>query len=67
MHPILIKLGPITIHTYGFLLAVGVIAAILLSLHLAKKQDINRRGVNRFFLLYHPDGVIRSETISFYH
>jgi phosphatidylglycerol:prolipoprotein diacylglycerol transferase len=49
MHPILIKLGPITIHTYGFLLALGVIAAILLSLHLAKKQDINRRVLTDFF------------------
>jgi len=49
MHPILIKLGPITIHTYGFLLAIGVIAAILLSLYLAKKQNINRKVLTDFF------------------
>ena len=49
MHPILVKIGPITIHTYGFLLAVGVISAILLSMHLAKKQNIDRRVLTDFF------------------
>lgn len=42
MHPILIKIGPITIHTYGFLLAVGVLCAIILVQILAKKEQVNR-------------------------
>jgi phosphatidylglycerol---prolipoprotein diacylglyceryl transferase len=41
MHPILIELGPITIHTYGFLLAIGVLCGIGLSLKLAKKQNLD--------------------------
>jgi len=41
MHPILIKLGPVTIHTYGFLLAIGVLCGIALSLKLAKKQNLD--------------------------
>lgn len=49
MHPILVKIGPITIHTYGFLLAAGVISAILFSLHLAKKQNMDRKVLTDFF------------------
>jgi phosphatidylglycerol---prolipoprotein diacylglyceryl transferase len=41
MHPILIKIGPVTIHTYGFLLAVGVILAIVLIIKLAKKTILD--------------------------
>lgn len=42
MHPILIKIGPITIHTYGFLLALGVLAAIILIQILGKKENLNK-------------------------
>ena len=41
MYPILIKIGPVTIHSYGFLLAVGFLCAIVLSFRLAKKQNID--------------------------
>lgn len=51
MFPILIKIGPFTLHTYGFLLAVGVLAAILLTLKLARKQNIDQR-VLADFLFY---------------
>ena len=43
MFPVLFKIGPLTIHTYGFLFAVGVLAAILLSLRLAKKQGVDSK------------------------
>jgi len=42
MLPILIKIGPITIHTYGFLFAIGVLLGIILSTYLAKKEGINK-------------------------
>ena len=48
MHPILVKIGPVTIHTYGFLLAVGVLGAVLLILKLAKKQNIDRKVLADF-------------------
>lgn len=51
MHPILVKIGPVTIHTYGFLLAMGVLAAIWLCLRLAKKQGLDTR-VLADFLFY---------------
>jgi len=41
MHPILIKAGPLTIASYGFLFALGVLLAILLSFRLAKKESID--------------------------
>lgn len=48
MYPILIKIGPITIHTYGFLLAVGVLVAIILIQIWGKKENINRETLTNF-------------------
>lgn len=41
MHPILFKLGPVTVHTYGFMIAIGMVSAILLSLYRGKKLGFN--------------------------
>ena len=41
MHPILIKLGPLTIASYGFLFALGVLLAILLAFKKAKKENLD--------------------------
>ena len=41
MHPILIKLGPLTIASYGFLFALGVLLAILFAFSKAKKENID--------------------------
>jgi phosphatidylglycerol:prolipoprotein diacylglycerol transferase len=43
MFPVLVKIGPITIHTYGFLFAIGILSGILLSLRLAKKENIDSK------------------------
>jgi len=40
MFPVLIKIGPLTIHTYGFLIATGFLVALALALREAKKTDI---------------------------
>ncbi len=52
MHPILIEIGPLTIRTYGFLLAVGVLSAILLVYRLAKKGSIIDADTLSSFLFY---------------
>ena len=65
MHPILVKIGPVTIHTYGFLMAVGVIAAILLSLHLAKKQNIDRKVLTDFFFYTILMGLLGAKVFLF--
>lgn len=41
MHPILIRIGPLTIHTYGFLIAMGFIIGLGLAIHRAKKEGIS--------------------------
>jgi len=41
MNPILFKLGFITVYSYGFMIGIGIIAALLLSLYKAKKLGIN--------------------------
>lgn len=41
MHPILFKLGPVTVHSYGLMIAIGMISAILLSLYRGKKLGFN--------------------------
>lgn len=48
MHPILVKIGPIIIHTYGMMLAIGVLCAIGLSTGLAKKEKLDTKIVFDF-------------------
>ncbi len=40
MHPILLKIGPLTIHTYGFMLALGVASALWFLYVQSKKQGL---------------------------
>jgi phosphatidylglycerol:prolipoprotein diacylglycerol transferase len=40
MFPILLKLGPVTIHTYGFMMALGVALALWFLFVQAKKQEL---------------------------
>ncbi len=46
MLPILFKIGPLTIHTYGFLLAIGVLSAMMLGLKLGKEDNINTKNLS---------------------
>ena len=41
MHPILIQVGPLTIASYGFLFAFGVLLGMLLGFRLAKAEGID--------------------------
>ncbi|KPJ68453.1 hypothetical protein AMJ44_06465 [candidate division WOR-1 bacterium DG_54_3] len=40
MYPILFKIGPLSIHAYGFMIALAFLAGILLALYYAKKEGI---------------------------
>lgn len=46
MLPVLIKIGPLTIHTYGFLLAIGVLIAIVLMLKFAKDEGMDAKLIS---------------------
>ena len=41
MHPVLLKIGPISVHTYGFLVAVGFLTALSVFKRLAQSSKIN--------------------------
>ncbi len=41
MYPVLIKIGPLTIHTYGVLVAAGFLLGLALAVRQAKKQGIS--------------------------
>ncbi|MDX1763275.1 MAG: prolipoprotein diacylglyceryl transferase [bacterium] len=41
MHPVLFKVGPFTLHTYGVFVAAAFFLAIFLSLRLARKEGMN--------------------------
>ncbi|MDH5203326.1 MAG: prolipoprotein diacylglyceryl transferase, partial [Nitrospirota bacterium] len=40
MHPVLFKIGPLTIHTYGVLVAAGFLLGLALAIRQAKKEGI---------------------------
>jgi phosphatidylglycerol:prolipoprotein diacylglycerol transferase len=65
MHPILIKLGPVTIHTYGFLLAVGVLLSILLCIKLGKKEGISSQVVADFIFYTIIIGLVGAKLFLF--
>jgi phosphatidylglycerol:prolipoprotein diacylglycerol transferase len=41
MHPVLIKIGPLAIHTYGVLVAAGFLAGIFLAMREARRKGID--------------------------
>ena len=43
MFPVLIKIGPLTIHTYGFLIAIGFLVALTLAAREAKREGYPER------------------------
>jgi phosphatidylglycerol:prolipoprotein diacylglycerol transferase len=69
MHPILFQIGPITIYTYGVLVALGIFFGSLILVKLAEREGIDREsvvdvafwsvlaglfGARLFFFLYNP-------------
>ena len=46
MHPVLIQLGPLAIHTYGVMVALGFILGIALAAHRAKQAGIDPQRIN---------------------
>jgi len=45
MFPVLIKIGPLTIHTYGFLIAIGFLVALALAAREAKRKDLPNESI----------------------
>ncbi len=45
MHPVLIRLGPLVVHTYGFFIALGFMAALGLILREARRVGMDRERI----------------------
>jgi phosphatidylglycerol:prolipoprotein diacylglycerol transferase len=50
MHPILFKLGPIAIGTYGVFVALGVFLAIVVGRYLSRKEGIDPEALTDFYI-----------------
>jgi phosphatidylglycerol:prolipoprotein diacylglycerol transferase len=45
MHPVLIKFGPLTIYSYGFMVAIAFFCGIMVTLYYAKKEKIDKEKI----------------------
>ena len=51
MHNELFKIGPITVYGYGFMIAIGILAAYLVTVYRAKKQKIDDEPIFSIYVL----------------
>lgn len=58
MYPILFEIGPITVRTYGLLLAVSFIAGILLALRRSRARGLNQNQMINMSLLIMVAGIV---------
>ncbi len=58
MFPDLIKIGNFTIHTYGVLVAIGVIAGYMIALYFAKRENLNKTYVENLFIYSVLGGIV---------
>jgi phosphatidylglycerol---prolipoprotein diacylglyceryl transferase len=67
MHPVLVELGPITVYSYGFMIAVGVVFAVT---YLARrgKQEVGLTfdQVNNLFLLIFAAAIVGGKVFLFF-
>ncbi|WP_297472933.1 prolipoprotein diacylglyceryl transferase [Persephonella sp.] len=58
MFPDLIKIGDFTIHTYGVLVALGLIASYLTALKFGKKEGIDHKKIDNLFTFTVIGGIV---------
>ena len=58
MHPILFEIGPLTIRTYGLLLAVSFMVGIILALRRARARGLNQNKMINMSLLIMLAGIV---------
>ncbi len=65
MFPELFKIGSITIPTYGFLLAIGVLLAIILSIRTAKRENLDIKIFSDFMFYTIISGLLGAKLFLF--
>ena len=58
MHPILFEIGPLTVRTYGLLLAVSFLVGILLALRRSRERGLNQNKMINMSLLIMLAGIV---------
>lgn len=58
MFPELIKIGDFSIHTYGVLVALGILSAYFISIYLAKKENLPINKIENLFIFITFGGII---------
>jgi phosphatidylglycerol---prolipoprotein diacylglyceryl transferase len=58
MHPILVHFGSVTLHTYGFFLAMGFLAAIWFSKRNARFYDLKPDDISDLFFVILVSGIV---------
>ncbi|MDP4093213.1 MAG: prolipoprotein diacylglyceryl transferase [Bacillota bacterium] len=65
MHPELLKIGPVVINSYGFMIATGFIVAIVLACYRAKKLGLNPNMIFNLGLICLVGGFIGAKILFF--
>lgn len=58
MHPVLIKIGPITLYTYGLMIAIGILVAVMIVRHEARRTGLNQEKLTDLAFYLVMAGVI---------
>lgn len=67
MHPVLFKAGNITLYTYGFMIAVGIVVAVAYLTRRGKKElGLTFEQVNNLFLLIFAAAVVGGKVFLFF-
>jgi phosphatidylglycerol:prolipoprotein diacylglycerol transferase len=67
MHPILFEAGPITVYSYGFLIAVGAVLGLVYMAHQARKQfGLSYDQSNTLFILLVVAAVVGGKVFLFF-
>lgn len=63
MFPILFKIGSIKVYSYGLMIAIGIVAALLLSLNRAKRLKLNTDAVMDLYIFGVAGGLIGAKLL----
>lgn len=65
MHPVLFKIGSITIYSYGVLMALAILSALLLTIYRGKKRGFNTDNITDIALYGIIGGLIGAKLLFF--
>ncbi len=64
MHPVLFKIGPLSLYSYGFMLAIAFLVGIFVSFYCAKREGIKPEAIFDLAIYVIIAGVIGSRQMA---